>query len=216
MHTEPETLSADQPTTNRPPLPAWLKGLLEYGPLVVLLLGFLLFRKSGLHIAGQEWSGLVAATAVFVPAQVVATLVLWRLSGHLQAMQVVTLVLVVGLGGFTVWADNPDYIRMKPTFLYLLIAAVLGLGLAMGRNWLNIAFGQALQMDSRGWRVLTLRFILLCLGLAIANEIVWRNMSESFWLGFKLVALPLAIFGFMLANYRLVLRHQTDQPGKGD
>lgn len=196
--------------------PAWLRGLLEYGPLGLFLAGFLLFRRHGVTVAGHEWQGLVAATAVFIPAQVAATLAMWRLSGRLQAMQVVTLVLVVGLGGITLWLDDPDFIRMKPTLLYLLLAAVLGAGLAMGKSWLGIAFGAALQMDAAGWRVLTWRFILLCLVLAGANELVWRNMSEGFWLGFKLAALPLAIFGFMMANFRLIQRHQlpeADEPG---
>lgn len=191
--------------------PAWLKGLLEYGPLAILLAGFLLFRGRALHVGGHEWTGLVAATLLFIPAQVLATAAMWRLSGRLQAMQVVTLVLVVGLGGITLWADDPAWIKMKPTFLYLLIAAVLGLGLAMGRTWLGMVFGAALQMQPEGWRILTLRFIGLCLAMALANEIVWRNFSEGFWLGFKLAVLPLAIFGFMLANYRLIQRHQPPE-----
>lgn len=207
----PDTVPTD--ASSQPAIrPAWLKGVLEYGPLAILLLGFLLFRGRPLHLGGHEWDGLVAATLLFIPAQVLATLAMWRLSGRLQAMQIVTLVLVVGLGGITLWADDPAYIKMKPTFLYVLIAAVLGLGLAMGRNWLGMVFGAALQMQPEGWRILTRRFIGLCLALALANEVVWRNFSEGFWLGFKLAVLPLAIFGFMMANYGLIQRHQPPEP----
>ena len=201
----------DPTATETPIRPAWLKGVLEYGPLAIFLAGFLLFRGRSLHVGGHEWSGLVAATLLFLPAQVLATLAMWRLSGRLQAMQVITLALVVGLGGFTLWADDPDYIRMKPTFLYLLVAGVLGLGLAMGKSWLGVVFGGALQMRDDGWRILTLRFVWLCLALALANEVVWRNFSEGVWMGFKLAGLPLAIFGFMLGNHRLIQRHQLSE-----
>ena len=191
--------------------PAWLKGALEYGPLVIFLAGFLLFRHRSLHVGGHEWTGLVAATLLFIPAQVLATLAMWRLSGRLQAMQVITLVLVVGLGGITLWADDPAYIKMKPTFLYLLVAAVLGLGLALGKSWLGVVFGAALQMQPEGWRILTLRFVGLCLALALANELVWRNFSEGAWMWFKLAGLPLAIFAFMLGNHGLIQRHQIPE-----
>lgn len=201
----------DSPTAPAEIHPKWLRAVLEYGPLAIFLAGFLLFRRTSVSFAGHEWQGLVAATAIFVPAQVLATLAMWRLSGRLQAIQVVTLVLVVGLGGITLWLDDPDWIRMKPTLLYLLLAVLLGIGLVMGKSWLGIAFGSALQMDPAGWRILTGRFIMLCLALAAANEIVWRTMSEGFWLGFKLAVLPLAIFGFMMANYRLIQRHQLSE-----
>lgn len=195
------------PPAERPINPAWLKPVLEYGPLVILLAGFILFRNRSIEVMGHSWTGLVAATALFIPAQVVATLAMWRLSGRLQAMQVVTLVLVVGLGGITLWLDDPAFIKMKPTFLYLFVAGLLGIGLALGKSWLSVALGAALPLDAEGWRILTGRFVILCLLMAGANELVWRTMSEGFWLGFKLAVLPVALFAFLLLNSRLIQRH---------
>lgn len=200
--------------TNTPapekPINPTVRALLEYGPLAILLAGFLLYRNETVRIAGQEWQGLVAATAFFIPAQILSTLVMWRLSGRLQAMQVITLVLVVGLGGVTLWLNDPAFIKMKPTFLYLLIAAALSAGMFLQKNWLSLAFGQAIQLSTTGWRILTWRFVILCVVLAASNEIVWRSMSESFWMGFKLMFLPISMVAFMLLNYKLFQQHSIN------
>lgn len=187
-----------------------VRAVLEYGPLAILLAGFILYRNKTVHIAGQDWEGLVAATAFFIPAQLVATLAMWRLSGKLQAMQVITLVLVVGLGGITLWLNDPAFIKMKPTFLYLLVAAALAIGMLMRKAWLGIAFGQAIQLSETGWRILTWRFVLLCLFLALSNELVWRTMSEGVWMGYKLVFLPVSMVAFMVLNYKLLQEHSIE------
>ena len=43
--------------------------------------------------------------------------------------------------------------------------------------------------------------------LAIANELVWRNSSTSFWIGYKLWgSLPATVL-FALANVPMLTRH---------
>ena len=102
-----------------------LKAALDYGPLIVFLAVFLLYRDQDVVLWGQTYPGLILATLVFVPLTVLANAVLWKKTGELSVMQLVTLVVVVVFGGLTIWLNDPRFIKMKPTLIYLTFAALL-------------------------------------------------------------------------------------------
>lgn len=194
-----------------------LKSVLEYGPLVVFFAAFMWLKSSSIHLAGNEYSGVVGATLVFVPVLVASTLALWALTGKLSVMQILTLVLVVVFGGLSVWLNDPRFFKMKPTIIYLLFAGLLGLGALLGRNWLELAIGAAVPLQPQGWRILTWRLIVFFLLLAIANEVVWRAtepggfaglvLSDQAWVNFKTFGMPAATFAFFVLNSRLFSRY---------
>lgn len=195
----------------------WVKAALEFGPLLVFFVAFRAFRHSPLVIGGHSYDGFVAATLVFVPVLVGATLALWALTGRLAAMQVVTLVLVLVFGGLTVWLDDPRFFKMKPTLIYLIFAGALGLALALRRNWLGLVLGQAVPLTEAGWRLLTGRLALFFMGLAVANEVIWRTQPDARWVLFKTFGLPLLMVAFFIANGRLFARHApAADPGRDD
>ncbi|GLK64039.1 inner membrane-spanning protein YciB [Paracoccus kondratievae] len=185
----------------------WLKAALDLGPLVLFFVVFMRFRDQTVTLAGREYSGFIFATLVFVPVLVICTLALWRLTGRLSPMQIATLVLVVVFGGLSIWLNDPRFFKMKPTIIYLIFAALLGASLILRRNWLELVMSEALPMRAEGWRILTLRMTLLFLGLAIANEAVWRLMSETAWVNFKTFGLPAIMVVFFVANSRLFERY---------
>lgn len=189
----------------------WVRPVLEYGPILAFFAGYFLLRDDTLRIAGADYGGLVVVTAAFVPLMLVCTYLMWRLTGELSRMQLVTLVLVVVFGGLTVWLNDERFIKMKPTILYLLFAAVLGAGLMQGRSYLQGLMGTVLPLDERGWMILTRRLTLFFLVLAGANEIVWRFMSTETWVTVKTFGLPLAMFAFFMAQGPLLDRHGTDK-----
>lgn len=185
----------------------WLKAALEFGPLILFFLVFSRFRDHVVTLGGREYSGFILATLVFIPVLVASTLVLWRLTGRLAPMQIATLVLVVVFGGLSVWLNDPKFFKMKPTLIYLIFAGLLGLSLALGRNWLQLVMSDALPMRAEGWRILTIRMVALFLGLALANELVWRLMSETAWVNFKTFGLPAIMVAFFVLNARLFERY---------
>lgn len=185
----------------------WLKAALEFGPLVLFFLVFSRFRDHVVTLGGREYSGFILATLIFIPVLAASTLALWRLTGRLAPMQIATLVLVVVFGGLSVWLNDPKFFKMKPTIIYLIFAGLLGLSLALRRNWLELVMSEALPMRPEGWRILTLRMALLFLGLAVANELVWRLMSETAWVNFKTFGLPAVMVAFFVLNARLFERY---------
>ena len=66
-----------------------------------------------------------------------------------------------------------------------------------------------MELTERGWHLLTVRWAVFFVVLAVLNEIVWRSFSTDFWVAFKLMgALPLTLV-FAVAQTPTLLRHQV-------
>jgi len=111
-------------------------------------------------------------------------------------------------GGLTLYFADADFIKMKPTIVYLMFSSILAFGLATGRPLLRQLLGSAYPgLNDAGWRRLTINWALFFVVMAIVNELVWRNSSWDFWVGFKLWgAMPITLL-FAAANIPMLLKH---------
>ena len=189
-----------------------LKAVLELGPVLLFFIMFGRMKDQTYLIGGTEYSGFIVTTAAFVVLICLTTGVLWALTGHLSRMQVLTLVLVVVMGGLSVWLNDERFIKMKPTLLYLIFAAVLGFGLLRGKSYLSAVLDEALPLREEGWLILTRRLTLFFAGLALANELVWRLMSDAAWVNFKTFGLTFALFAFFLSQGKLLETYSEAEP----
>ena len=180
-----------------------MKAFLEYGPIAAFFIGYILLKNRTFEVAGQEYNGFIAVTAMFIPLLAVATVMQWRLSGRISKMQIVTLVLVVVFGGMSVWLNDERFFKMKPTIVYLIFAGLLGMGLLRGKSYLEMVMGENLPLKPEGWMILTRRLLFFFVLLAVFNEVVWRNFSTDSWVTFKTFGLTLGTFGFFMAQIRL-------------
>jgi intracellular septation protein len=150
----------------------------------------------------------IVATAAFVLATVVAMVVSRVKLGTVSPMLWISGVLVVVFGGLTVWFADPKFIQMKPTFVYAILAAVLGFGLATGRPLLQLLLGSAYPgLSERGWRLLTINWTGLFAALAVANEVARAALSYDAWVLFKFPGCALATLAFAFANVPMLLRN---------
>ena len=94
-------------------------------------------------------------------------------------MPVLTCALVLIFGGLTLWLSNENFIKIKPTILYSMFAAVLVGGLAFNRLFIKYLLGQTMNLSDPAWRALTWRWSVFFLALAIVNEFVWRNTIDG-------------------------------------
>ncbi len=193
-----------------------LKTALEMGPVVAFFIGYLLIKDRQFDIAGNTYEGFVLMTALFIPVMAISTFILWKLTGTLSVMQILTLVLVVVFGGLTVWLNDERFFKMKPTIIYVIFAAILAFGLMRGQSYLEKVMGEVMAIDSEGWFKLTKRFALFFLVLASSNELIWRNFSTDLWVQFKTFGLPIAMFGFFMAQTPLLTQHSTEQKKESD
>lgn len=199
----------------------WMKLAIEAGPLVVF---FLVNGRNGLPEFRHLWmaegaaplvgQSLFEATGAFMVATVIALVAGWRLERKLPIMPLVSGGFVLVFGGLTLVLADETFIKLKPTLVNTLFAMILFGGLAFGRALLKPLFGAALQLSDRGWRVLTLRWAIFFVILAILNEIVWRNFTTDFWVSFKLFGIMPLTFLFAASQTPLLLREQVEEEGK--
>lgn len=189
-----------------------LKAVLELGPVLLFFIMFGRMKDQTYLIGGTEYSGFIVTTAAFVGLICLTTGVLWALTGHLSRMQILTLVLVVVMGGMSVWLNDERFIKMKPTLLYVIFAAVLGFGLLRGKSYLSAVLDEALPLREEGWLILTKRLTLFFAGLALANELVWRTMSDAAWVNFKTFGLTFALFAFFLSQGKVLEKYSETEP----
>jgi intracellular septation protein len=191
--------------------PGWLKPALEFGPIAGFFIAYLLLKDRVYTFGGTDYDGFVVVTAGFIPVFLLSMALLWKLTGHLSKMQVVTAVLIVIFGGLSVWFNDGAFFMMKPTIIYMIFVAILGTGLLTGRSYLQFVLDGALPLTDRGWMILTRRLTLVFLALAVLNELVWRTQSEEFWVYFKTFGLTAAVFLFFMTQGRLFDEHGTKE-----
>jgi intracellular septation protein len=174
-----------------------LKQVLELGPTLVFFLIYLRIKDDVFTIAGTEYSGFIVATLVFVPILFVSMGILWQLTGKLSRMQGFTAFMVIFFGGLTAWFNDERFFKMKTSIVYGCFAAILGFGLLRGRSYLRYIMEDFLPMQQEGWMILTHRLTFMFLGLAVANELIWRTQSTDLWVKLETFAFPAVLFLFL-------------------
>ena len=173
------------------------KLLVELGPLLVFFL------------ANAKW-GIFVGTGAFMVAIVVSLVASRALFGHVATMPLITGAFVLVFGGLTLWFHDDTFIKMKPTIVNAMFATILLGGLAYGRSFLKLLLGEVFKLNDDGWRILTLRWALFFLFLAVLNELVWRNFSRDAWVAFKVWGIMPLTFVFMFFQVGLLKRHASE------
>jgi intracellular septation protein len=182
-----------------------LSFLLDFGPLLVFFLVNHFAKSDSDPARGPIWG-----TAAFMIAIVTAMIVSrWR-TGKISTMMWVSAILVVGLGGITVFLGDPVYIQIKPTIVYLLFSAILFAGLLRGKALLKYLLEYAFEgVEEAGWRKLSRNWGLFFLVMAGINEIIRRPELFSFdsWLAIKVWGMTAVSFIFTMSQIPMLVRH---------
>jgi intracellular septation protein len=153
---------------------------------------------------------LFVATGAFMVAIVIAMVASYVVVRHVPLMAIVTAVIVLVFGTLTLVLHDETFIKVKPTMVYGLFALILGGGLLFGRSFIAILFDQMFNLTPKGWRILTARWALFFLAMAVLNEIVWRTQSTDFWVNFKVFgAVPITMV-FAIAQMPLMKRYHLE------
>jgi intracellular septation protein len=190
-----------------------VKLALEMGPIIIFFIAYTKMKDNTYNIMDRDYGGFIVVTAIFIPVLLIATGVLWALTGKLSKMQLMTAVLVVIFGGLSVWFNDERFFKMKPTMIYLFFGGALGFGLMRGQSYLKSMMEGAMPLNDLGWMILTKRICLFFLTLAVANEVVWRTMSTDAWVNFKTFGLTAAVFVFFMTQGKLMEEYGINDDG---
>lgn len=205
-----ETATTPTKATKNP----FIKLALELGPLVIFF--FVNARGAALMESYPALAGfgepIFLATAVFMVAITISLIASRIYLGKLPIMPVVSGVVVLFFGALTLFLHDDLFIKLKPTIVNMLFATVLLGGLWIFKlSLLSYVFDDAFNLKEEGWRILTLRWGLFFIFLAVLNEVVWRTQTTDFWVAFKVWGVMPITFAFTMFQIPVMNRYSEHE-----
>ena len=123
----------------------------------------------------------------------------------------VSLVLVVVLGGATIWLRSETFIKWKPSVLYWTMGVAFWASQALfGRNLLRLLLGEQLTLPDAVWRNLNFAWVAFFAMMGLLNLWVAYSFDTDTWVNFKLFGGLGLMLLFTLAQGFYLSRHLPD------
>lgn len=180
-------------------------------PQIKLILDIL---PLAVFFAGYKWLGVFGATALLLASTLFVVVITYAVERRISLGLRITVVMVIILGGLTLFLHDERFLKIKPTLIYSAFAVILFTGFVFKKNLLKPLLGTAIHLTDRGWHLLTLRWASFFIFLAVLNEIVWRNFSTDIWVNFKVFGIITLIMIFAVLQAGLIQRHLIPAPEK--
>ena len=166
-----------------------MKLLVDFLPIVIF---FVVYKMT---------NDLIFATAILIPATMLQMGYTWLTTKKIEKMQLVTLIMVVVLGGLTVALQDGQFIKWKPTSVnWLFGLAFLGSQFIGKKPVVQRLMEKGIQLPSRIWRQLNFAWFVFFAVMGSLNLYVAFNYSEATWVDFKLFGMLGLTFVFILAQ----------------
>jgi intracellular septation protein len=170
------------------------------------------FLVSGGNVGAGE-APVLLATVVVIVATLAQVLVLKLRGKKVDTMLWVSLVLVVVLGGLTIWFHSETFIKWKPTLLYWVMAGAFLLGpVLFGKNLLRLLLGEQLQLPDPVWQRLNWAWVGFFGAMGALNLWVAYTFSTDAWVNFKLFGGIGLMLVFTVAQGLYLSRYLPDEP----
>ena len=159
-------------------------------------------------VVGTQEAPVLLATVVVIIATVTQIGYLLARRQKIDMMLWITFVLVLLLGGATIWFHNATFIKWKPSVLYW------AMGLAFWasqtffhKNLLQTMMGEQLELPPPVWQRLNFAWIAFFAAMGVINLYVAYNFSTSAWASFKAFGATGLMLVFMLGQGVYLSRH---------
>lgn len=170
------------------------------------------FLVSGGAVGPNE-APVLLATVVVIAATLAQVGWLVARGRKIDVMLWVSLVLVVVLGGATIYFHNETFIKWKPSVLYWVMGgAFLFSELLLRKNLLKLLLGEQLQLPAPVWQRLNIAWVLFFAVMGLLNLWVAYSFSTDTWVNFKLFGGIGLMLLFTLGQGLYLSRHLPDEP----
>ena len=179
------------------PLQLTFNWLIEVGTIIVF---WVVYKLHGL-MSAILWSLLATVVAVGLAV---------FFQRRCPWFPLVMCFVVVVFCGYSLLTQDPQAFVIQHTLYYGLGGVTLAIGWIRGTALLKPLFENLFALTDNGWLILTRRWATLFLLLAVGNEWVWRTMTESSWVVYKM-AMTLTVTLFGLWQLRLARRERLPE-----
>ncbi|MEH6576468.1 MAG: septation protein A [Amphritea sp.] len=182
-----------------------MKLLLDFLPVIIF---FIVYKSTG---------DIIMATAILIPATLLQMVYTWVKTHKIETIQLVTLGLVVVLGGATVIFQDKTFIQWKPTVVtWLFAVAFLGSQFIGNKTIIQRLMQNTIQMPAHAWKNLNYAWVVFYILLGGTNLYVAFTMSEETWVNFKLFGMMGLTFIFILIQGFYISRHIEADPSENN
>jgi intracellular septation protein len=168
-------------------------------------------------VVGRDEAPVLLATVVVIIATMLQVGYLLARRRKIDLMLWITFVLVVVLGGATVWFHNATFIKWKPSVLYWAMGLAFWISQALfKKNLLQTMIGEQVQLPRPVWQRLNFAWIAFFALMGLLNLYVAYSYSTSTWASFKAFGATGLMLAFMLAQGVYLSRHlRPDEDASG-
>ena len=132
-------------------------------------------------------AGIYAATGSAIIVSFAQVVLHWFKHKKFSNMQVITFLIVLFLGGATLILHKPIFIKLKPSIIYWLFAAVfLGSHLIGKKPLIRYMMDKKIALPDKIWSYLNFSWVIFFTTLGFANIYVVYHYTTSTWVNFKL------------------------------
>ncbi len=181
------------------------KLLFDFLPIIIF---FAVYKYSG---------DIITATAVLIPITIAQVVFIFLRTGKVENMLLVTLALVVILGGATIIFENKAFIQWKPTVVnWLFGIAFLGSEFIGKKSILERMMGKQIVLAKSIWSRLNYIWIVFFAFIGAVNLYVAfsGNYTEAQWVNFKLFGMLGITVVFIMLQGVYLARHVEVVPPK--
>ena len=164
-------------------------------------------------VVGAAEAPVLLATVVVIVATLAQVLWLKLTRRKVDTMLWISLVLVVGLGGLTIWFHNETFIKWKPSLLYWAMGTAFWISpLLFGKNLLKALMGEQLNLPAKVWHRLNFAWVAFFAGMGLLNIWVAYSFDTATWVNFKLFGGMGLMLAFTVAQGLVLSRYLKEEP----
>ena len=179
-----------------------MKFLFDYLPIICFFVAYKLF-------------GIFFATGVAMAVSAIQVLAFWFIYKKVEKIHLITLFMILFLGGTTLLLHKSIYIKLKPSVIYWIFSIMfLGAQWFTEKTLVERLLGEQLKAPQSVWKIINAAWGIFFLLLGFLNLYVVYHFSTDAWVNFKLFGTLgiMLIFIVLQALYLAKHAEQIDQP----
>ena len=176
-----------------------MKFLFDLFPIILFFIAF-------------KFSDIYTATIVAMIATIGQILWVYYRHRKIDAMQWVSLVMILVFGSLTIFLHDKTFIQLKPTALYWLFSGTLFISAQFfQKNWIQVLMGKQVTLKTRSahtvWHHLNMAWATFFFLMGALNLYVAFEYSEEAWVNFKLFGSTGLLLVFVIIQGVWLARH---------
>lgn len=172
-----------------------MKQLFEFFPIILFFIAY-------------KFYDIYVATAVVIVSTILQVTYIWFKHRKVGTMQLITLGLVIVMGGATLYLKDEQFIKWKFSIIeWLFGSAFLGSQFIGKKTFIEKMMGSNLTLPDTIWRRLNLSWASFFISVGFINVFVMYNYNTDDWVTFKTFIAPALMLVFMVVQMVFLYKH---------